>query len=252
MSGVPTLGEIRLFAGAIPSTTFLPCDGRTLSLTDNLALFGQLEYRFGGSGQTFGIPNLAPLASTPVGQVQYAICFRGRFPAPGTAIDGMVGAIRPLAMSSVPANWAPCNGSSLASLEFQDLFVVLNDQFGNSPDGTTFALPNLAPLVSQGVPIPYFVCTHGFLPKSNSQGTYLDFLGGVYPYAGDFSRSFPNGAAVCNGLGLNLQQELLGPLLGSRFGGDNSTYFQLPNLALLLSGTVSVNYLIWKSGLYPS
>lgn len=81
------------------------------------------------------------------------------------------------------------------------------------------------------------------------------------PYIGEI-KLFPynriptaDGWAICNGQQLNLQQNMaLYSLIGSQFGGDDKTYFNLPNLngrviigfgASQLSGNF---YLIGKKG----
>ncbi len=61
------VGEIRLFAGNYAPLNFLPCDGRTLSVSDNNALFALLGTTWGGDGvNTFAIPDLR--GRVPVGQ----------------------------------------------------------------------------------------------------------------------------------------------------------------------------------------
>jgi microcystin-dependent protein len=61
MQAAPYLGEIKAFAGtgsSIPSGWLL-CDGQTLSISSNEALFSLLGTTFGGDGRsTFALPNL--------------------------------------------------------------------------------------------------------------------------------------------------------------------------------------------------
>jgi microcystin-dependent protein len=55
----PLLGEIRLFAASFAPRGFLPCDGRTLPISEHTALFSVLGTRFGGDGATtFALPDL--------------------------------------------------------------------------------------------------------------------------------------------------------------------------------------------------
>jgi microcystin-dependent protein len=57
----PYLGEVRLFAGLrLPSEdTWLPCDGRTMYISQNAALFSVIGNAYGGDGNTtFALPNL--------------------------------------------------------------------------------------------------------------------------------------------------------------------------------------------------
>lgn len=53
------LGEIVHVGFNFAPPEFLPCDGRLLQITSNVALFALLETRFGGDGtRTFGLPDL--------------------------------------------------------------------------------------------------------------------------------------------------------------------------------------------------
>ena len=54
------------------------CDGRSLGITQNTALFRLLGTRFGGDARrTFQIPDLR---GVPVANYNYYICREGRFP----------------------------------------------------------------------------------------------------------------------------------------------------------------------------
>lgn len=72
------LGEIRLVAyGRIPRS-FLPCDGRMMTIAQNQALFALLGTRFGGDGRiNFALPDLrgrAVVGATSFGPgTQYAV-----------------------------------------------------------------------------------------------------------------------------------------------------------------------------------
>jgi microcystin-dependent protein len=53
------LGQLVLFGFNFPTTGFLPCDGRLLSIANNSALFSLLGTTYGGDGiQTFALPDL--------------------------------------------------------------------------------------------------------------------------------------------------------------------------------------------------
>jgi len=53
------LGEIRLFATDAISENWLPCDGRTIQIRDNPALFSLYGPYYGGDGmRTFALPDL--------------------------------------------------------------------------------------------------------------------------------------------------------------------------------------------------
>ena len=71
----PYVGELRMFGGNFAPYGWLPCDGRTLPISEFDMLFNLIGTTYGGDGQeTFGVPDL-----------------RGRFPIhnSGTSPIGM-------------------------------------------------------------------------------------------------------------------------------------------------------------------
>ncbi len=82
MDGV--IGEIRLFAGNFAPRSWAVCDGQTLAIVDNQALFSILGTQYGGDGRTtFQLPNLAPLKESDGGEtpIRYIICLQGVYPS---------------------------------------------------------------------------------------------------------------------------------------------------------------------------
>lgn len=68
------LGEIRLFAGYgyrsssnVPSG-WLPCDGRSVNISDYQALYSLIGTTYGGSGTTFKLPDLRQRVPVGMGQ----------------------------------------------------------------------------------------------------------------------------------------------------------------------------------------
>ena len=56
------LATIKLFAGSFIPRGFLECNGQTLAITNNQALFSLLGTNYGGNGvQNFQLPDLRPL-----------------------------------------------------------------------------------------------------------------------------------------------------------------------------------------------
>jgi microcystin-dependent protein len=75
------MGSIVLFAGGswIPRGWAL-CDGQTIPIQDNQALFSIIGTLYGGDGvTTFALPSLAPLGEYGP---RYIICVEGVFPSP--------------------------------------------------------------------------------------------------------------------------------------------------------------------------
>ena len=77
------IGEIRAFAGNYAPRGWAFCDGSTIQISDNAALFSFIGFGYGGDGRTnFLLPNLPPLAPTgDANQGRYIICLRGIFPS---------------------------------------------------------------------------------------------------------------------------------------------------------------------------
>ncbi|HEU0014058.1 MAG TPA: tail fiber protein [Longimicrobium sp.] len=56
----PYIGEIRMFAGNFAPNGWMTCEGQTLPISENDALFTLIGTTYGGDGQeTFNLPNLA-------------------------------------------------------------------------------------------------------------------------------------------------------------------------------------------------
>ena len=56
----PYIGEIRMFAGNFPPVGWMFCEGQTMSISENDALFTLIGTTYGGDGtETFNLPNLA-------------------------------------------------------------------------------------------------------------------------------------------------------------------------------------------------
>src|ERR1700755_2995887 len=65
----PFLSEIRIFSFNFPPKGWAECNGQTLPINQNQALFSLLGTTYGGNGQTtFGLPNLQGRAPVPAGQ----------------------------------------------------------------------------------------------------------------------------------------------------------------------------------------
>lgn len=66
----PYLGEIRLFAGNFAPENWALCDGSSLQISSNTALYSLLGTNFGGDGvTTFKLPDLRGRVAVGVGQL---------------------------------------------------------------------------------------------------------------------------------------------------------------------------------------
>ncbi|MDF2960899.1 MAG: phage Tail Collar domain protein [Paenibacillus sp.] len=79
-SAEPFVGEIEMFAFNFAPVGFMLCDGATLPISQNTALFSLLGTTYGGDGQTnFQIPDLR--GASPMPGVNYYIAVQGVFPS---------------------------------------------------------------------------------------------------------------------------------------------------------------------------
>ncbi|HLH90559.1 MAG TPA: tail fiber protein [Xanthobacteraceae bacterium] len=75
------LGQIEAFAFDFAPSGWMACNGQTLSIQQNQALFSLLGTTYGGDGvRTFALPKLAPI--TPAGPNLYIAAAQNMFPYP--------------------------------------------------------------------------------------------------------------------------------------------------------------------------
>lgn len=81
----PILGQIQLFAFGYAPIGWALCNGATMSIQQNQALFALIGITYGGNGQTtFMLPNLMNAAPVPAPGSQfmcYYIATQGIFPS---------------------------------------------------------------------------------------------------------------------------------------------------------------------------
>jgi microcystin-dependent protein len=164
----PFIGEIRMFGGNFAPVGWAFCDGRTLPISENDALFSLIGTTYGGDGeQTFNLPNL-----------------QGRVPihqGAGYQI-GQVGgeASVTLSVQQTPAHGHPLQASGAPAA-------------GTNPQGTVFAhLPDAGVQTAYGSTAPFgaidpssVTATGGSQPHSNMQPclavNFIIALEGIYP-----------------------------------------------------------------------
>jgi microcystin-dependent protein len=75
------IGDIKLFAGTYCPQYFMYCDGQTLQIAQNQALFAVLGCQYGGDcTHTFCLPNLNKTPLVQGTTLKYIICTQGLFP----------------------------------------------------------------------------------------------------------------------------------------------------------------------------
>jgi microcystin-dependent protein len=176
------LGAVRLFAGINPPRGWLPCDGRTVAVSQNdinsLRLLQVLGTNYGGNGTTsVGLPRLAthPQAIQAFGTMvpQYLICTQGQLARPvnqnggiEAASEDYVGEVVRFAGNYLPQGLLPAQGITLPINFNQALFSVLGPRFTATPNSTTFQVPLLASLPAEnGPPVALLVASAGYYPS---------------------------------------------------------------------------------------
>ena len=187
--------------------------------------------------------------------------------AGGTA--SFIGQLAYFAGNFAPGGWLPADGRLLPIATNIALFSILGTQYGGNGT-TNFALPNLIgsvavgadvahPLgtsfganatalttanlpvgVTPGAPVNndqsslalnYIIATSGLFPSRNGGAGFdqtAPTIGEVALFAGDFA---PSGWAFADGQALSISQNIaLFSILGTQYGGNGVTTFDLPDL----------------------
>lgn len=167
----PFLGQIMITPYSFAPKNFAQCNGQTLPIAQNQALFALLGVRYGGNGQTtFMLPDLR--SRTPIGQ--------GRAPDGTNYGIGQSGGTENVTLleSQLPAH---LHGNNFSTAEATSRNPT-HGLFGNTGDTSLYA-PGTGPQVplTPGNVLP----AGGSLPHPNMQPyTVLNFciaLTGIFP-----------------------------------------------------------------------
>jgi microcystin-dependent protein len=186
----PMLGEVRLFAGTQAPSGWAFCDGQALSITEDPALFNLLGTTYGGDG--YATFDLPDLrARGAVGTGQI------------TGLPNQVGGQRSgadtftLSLGQEPNHQARLAANGFTGSAGEDQIL-------------TVTMPTLG--------MNYIIAVGGAFQE----------LGEIRLFAGNFA---PGGWAFCDGQALSIAQyQPLFTVLGSTYGGDGHSTFNLPNL----------------------
>ncbi|MFC9710876.1 tail fiber protein, partial [Paenibacillus sp. NPDC056933] len=238
----PYLGEIRLFPYRAVPTGWMPARGQTLSLTQNTALYSLLGSNYGGDGKsTFALPNLTNAAPEGMG---YYIAMKGIFPSRDPDVlytrNAVLGEVRLFPYVFSPTGWLTAEGQSVNTSVYSDLYEMIGTTYGSdTPD--EFKLPNFPEING----VHYAIFTN---PANHAEnGTGNEYIGEIIPMLVNLST---NNWILANGTTLptNDNQPLFS-LLGTKFGGNGSTEFKVPNLNSSQSDLV---YYVANAGAFPS
>ncbi|MDQ4098120.1 MAG: tail fiber protein [Actinomycetota bacterium] len=164
----PYIGEIRMFGGNFAPLGWAFCNGQSLSISENEALFTLIGTTYGGDGQsTFNLPNLQ--GRLPLHQgAGYQLGQSGGVPSVTLTVD------------QTPSHGHPLRGSVATAA-------------GTNPQGTVFAhLPDAGVQTAYGSTAPFGAIdpssvapAGGSQPHSNMQPclavNFIIALEGVFP-----------------------------------------------------------------------
>jgi len=175
----PYLGEIRMTAVTQIPTGWLPCDGRTLPITQNAALFSLLGTTYGGNGvSTFALPDLRGRVPICEGQAQggstYVIGEQGGVETETINIAMMAAhshtsTATMLVFSGIGDSDTPVNNYVAINPQRGFEFSSTNNTpgpvgtFTTSSTGAGVPVSNLQPYVT----VQYIICTAGIFPSRN-------------------------------------------------------------------------------------
>jgi microcystin-dependent protein len=132
----PYVGQISTFSFSFPPKNYAFCNGQTLPIQQNMALFSLLGTQFGGNGSTnFALPNLQGCVVTHAG---------------GTA-QGQVGgeAFHTLSVSELPGHIHGALGSGATGVTASP---SPNSRLGASSPGSLYGPPtNMLPFASAAI-----------------------------------------------------------------------------------------------------
>lgn len=178
------MGVIKLFAGNFAPRGWMFCQGQTLSIAQNTALFSLLGTTYGGDGiTTFALPNLSGTTAlgtgtSPQSGTQYAIAERGGAEQVTMSIANMPSHAHPISVHANTDNAqysAPKTSSVLAAIVRPNgrEFETINGYTDSSPNVTMSTATATASPVGGGQPMPnmqpylvmnYIICTQGIYP----------------------------------------------------------------------------------------
>jgi microcystin-dependent protein len=140
--------------------------------------------------------------------------------------------------------WLYCIGQILPATEFTELYDVIGNKYGGDTNTKeTFALPDLQEQEKElnGVRYQIAVTKNEYAPEL--------ILGSIFLWVLDAP---PEGCAFCDGTLLRINENTpLYTILMTKFGGNGTTTFALPNLTEAEKKLNGARYVICLTGIYP-
>lgn len=229
-------GQITLFPYPFAPSGWLVCDGRQLHYSESETLFYMLQYRFGGSGDMFVLPDLRK--ETPA-NCMYCISTIGVLRS--GHYDGIAGETMLAFEDPSAENVLECKGQTFPRNKYMTLQQYMGTRFGG--DSNTLKVPDLQGKAPKG--FRHVMCVDGDDP--NFPHVRTPYVGEllVFPYDLKSDRF-----ALCDGSKLPVRQHsALFSLVGDRFGGDFDN-FSVPDLRGVAPD--KHNYYISLTGVFPT
>lgn len=162
----PFLGEIRMFAFNFPPRGWTECNGQTLSISQNAALFSILGTTYGGNGTTtFMLPNLQGAVAVHMGNGVVLGQTGGSQTV--TLAGNQIGHNHPVSASATPNSYAAAGNFPAAAPSGQDLYGPTANATMNtatlSPNGGSQPHNNLQPYLV----VIYCIALQGIFPSRN-------------------------------------------------------------------------------------
>lgn len=242
--GMPATGELRLLANQYEVYGLRYAQGQLVSSAEWPGLAKMLDYRFGGNApDATKLPTLAPVQVGDVA-LPYQIAMDGSGLRAGEMALGYIGEIRLWTGEQEPAGWLPCDGREMWITAHQPLYSLIGTSFGG--DGQrSFKLPTL-----ESVDGVRYLINHGGIYPSKDDGDRMAidaYLSEIRMFAGT---DLPSGWRACDGSTYAISEKTaLFALLGTRFGGNGKTTYQIPKLTF--EANPAIHYAIAVNGIFP-
>jgi microcystin-dependent protein len=171
--GEPYIGEIRMFGGSFAPAGWAMCQGQTMPISENDALFTLIGTTYGGDGQeTFQLPNLSGRVPVHMGQ------------GPGISQNYQIGESSGVEAVTLTTQTIPIHNHALtASSDFGQNPQPQDAMFAQPTTGKMYTGAGQSPLVSLAATMLSPV--GGSQPHENMQPylalTFIISLYGVFP-----------------------------------------------------------------------
>lgn len=244
-------GQISLFGFDFAPPGWVECAGQILPINQNVALFSLLGTMYGGNGKTsFQLPDLRN--ASPIPNAKYYIAMSGVYPTNDLGENNIIGSISLFPYTCIPPGWVPCDGQILNLRDHISLFSLIGNYYGGDGNNT-LGMPDLRAATPMPIDcgVKYAICVNGAYPNLSDGDNWNDYVGSINLYAFKF-RAGISKIAECNGENIAIgSNKLLFDLLGTKYGGDGTSKFGIPDLRGAVPCPV-MGYYIATSGNTPA